>query len=64
MYEGFFAYDKKNGPGVLRYSNGDIYVGEFVSEKRHGFGQFYDSKKGTLYEVLKDSTRCGRESGS
>ena len=50
-YEGYFSYDKKNGPGVLRYSNGDIYVGEFMSDKRHGNGQFYEAKKGTLYEV-------------
>ena len=50
IYHGYFSNDRRNGPGVMWYPNGDVYVGEFISDKRQGFGQFYEAKKGMLYE--------------
>jgi hypothetical protein len=36
VYEGKFELGKFNGPGVLTYSNGVMYEGEFKDDCRHG----------------------------
>ena len=47
----------------MYYHNGDVYVGNFSNDKRHGFGQFYDVKKNVLYEVGRRIDIMCRESG-
>ena len=37
-YEGEFEKGKFNGKGKLNYSNGDTYEGDFLNNKKHGFG--------------------------
>ena len=32
-------YEWREGRGVYKYSNGDLYEGEFVRSKREGFGK-------------------------
>ena len=49
-YYGYFINDSKNGIGIFEYSNNDVYVGNFVDNKRCGHGQLYDDKTRTLYE--------------
>ena len=40
-FRGTFVHNKKQGAGVLRYSDGSLYDGLFASNKRHGNGVFY-----------------------
>lgn len=38
------------GEGRYKYQNGEIYQGEFKSDKRNGKGKLFDSKKNATYE--------------
>ena len=38
MYEGEFSGGKKNGKGVKTWATGDVYEGEWLSNRRHGYG--------------------------
>ena len=31
----------KNGNGVWKDKSGDMYKGEFLNDKKHGFGEYY-----------------------
>ena len=31
----------RNGFGVEIYENGNVYIGNFIKNKKHGDGQFY-----------------------
>ena len=37
-YIGEFKEGKRNGVGLFYYSNGEIYVGEWLNDLKHGFG--------------------------
>ena len=40
MYEGYWKDDKRNGKGIQRWTlRGDEYVGDFVNDIIHGFGE-------------------------
>lgn len=39
----------KHGKGVYKWSNGDIYDGEFINDKRNGLGVYFWSEKGGTY---------------
>ncbi len=41
--------DKKNGSGVLRYDNGDVYEGQWKNNQRNGKG-IYHYKNGDVFE--------------
>lgn len=41
IYEGNWHDHERNGHGVEIYSNGNVYVGEFGNNKKHGVGVFY-----------------------
>lgn len=41
QYEGSFDNDKFNGKGKLTYTNGDYYFGQFLDNKKHGYGELY-----------------------
>lgn len=49
VYEGNWKDNKRNGQGIMRYSNGAIYMGEWRNDKFHGHGALlkgiYDVKK-------------------
>jgi len=60
-YTGDWAYGKRNGKGKLNIINGDVYDGDFVDSKRHGYGTYTFSKpikgmvyKGEWYESLRE----------
>ena len=42
MYEGEFSDNMKHGEGVMKYSNGEKYVGGFAKNKRNGVGTLFD----------------------
>ena len=48
-YEGSWKNGKKQGYGVVCFSNGDKYIGNFEDGKRHGYGVFFFSN-GNQYE--------------
>ena len=37
-WHGSWSHDEPNGKGSMRYANGDVYEGEWVSGRRHGEG--------------------------
>jgi len=51
---------KKNGKGVCRFANGDLYEGDFVDDKQHGLGVMIfangDKYKGEFNENRLDGT--------
>jgi hypothetical protein len=48
-YEGEFANGSRNGYGEMIYSNGDIYRGPWLNNKRHGEGTYIFADSGTTY---------------
>ena len=37
-YIGFYKKGKREGLGIFYYSNGEIYIGDWLDDKKHGFG--------------------------
>jgi hypothetical protein len=52
--EGEFVEGLKHGRGVMRYYNGNKYVGEFIDDFPEGFGTF------TYVEIGENGERSGR----
>ena len=60
MYKGYFKEGKKHGHGLLtqgslmQSSVASLYIGEWVADKKCGYGVFDDVSKGTRskYEFL------------
>ena len=50
IYKGEFLNDIFNGKGKYTYYHGDTYEGEYLDNKRHGFGIMYYNNKKTKYE--------------
>ena len=44
-----YENDKKEGKGIYKYDNGDIYEGYFKNDKKEGKG-IYKYKNGDIYE--------------
>lgn len=42
--EGTLLTKKRNGHGVMKYTNGEIYEGQWKDDKRHGKGELYRPK--------------------
>eukprot|EP00033_Pygsuia_biforma_P001859 GCRY01002079.1.p1 GENE.GCRY01002079.1~~GCRY01002079.1.p1 ORF type:complete len:288 (+),score=62.01 GCRY01002079.1:123-986(+) len=40
-YTGEWCGNKKEGKGMMQYSDGSVYDGEWVNDKRHGVGSFW-----------------------
>lgn len=51
----------KEGRGVLRMKNGDVYVGNFKEDKKEGPGRYIYRETRKVYEGEweKDTARCG-----
>jgi len=53
VYEGEFRNGKYHGKGIQYFENGDKYEGEFIKDKKSGFGKFFWNQepwKGDLFE--------------
>ena len=60
-YEGEYNADlKKEGRGIFRFTNGDIYEGEFKNDKFEGKGLFRFVNGSTYQGDFKDDKREGR----
>jgi hypothetical protein len=59
MHEGEFKDGEMHGKnGTTKYSNGDVYTGEFVAGTRHGKGEFtYANQDVYDGEWVKDNPR-------
>ena len=51
-YSGSWVDDKVKGVGRMEYANGDIYMGEWESDQRHGKGKFFSVETNTTYEGM------------
>lgn len=49
-YEGELSLDKYNGKGKITYTNGDIFIGSFKENMRHGYGKLYDQMGNIIIE--------------
>lgn len=45
MYQGDWVDGKMYGTGCFTWSNGKRYEGEYVNNKKHGFGKFFNHSK-------------------
>ena len=63
MYKGYFREGKKHGHGLLtqgslvQSSVASLYIGEWVADKKHGYGVFDDVSKGKILLLLYLSFR-------
>jgi len=53
-YEGQFQNDNISGYGVMIWSNGDVYKGEWENGKRQGRGQLKFKDKGWIYGIFNN----------
>jgi hypothetical protein len=49
QYEGYFIRDLKQGKGLFRLRNGEVFEGEFWQDVVHGVGKYY-CRDGTVVE--------------
>lgn len=49
-YQGEYRNGMREGRGVLTFNNGDVYVGEFLMNKRQGQGRYTYKSNGTVEE--------------
>jgi len=54
-YEGEFCQGKKQGNGVLLFSNKEYFQGCFKNDKIHGFGCFHSKNGSLVFAEWKDS---------
>lgn len=54
-YEGEFYLGKKQGNGVLLFSNKEFYQGNFRNDKIHGYGCFHTKNGAMVFGEWKDS---------
>lgn len=40
---------QRHGQGILKFSSGNVYKGEFNNDKRHGYGEFFYQQTGEKY---------------
>jgi len=52
LFEGNYVNDKRNGHGIMYYSDGSIYEGEWKDDKKNGIGKITDSNG-----VIEDSVK-------
>lgn len=49
MYKGQFLNGKKNGTGILKLTNGNIYDGQWIEGVKNGRGVYLDSATKVIY---------------
>ena len=49
-YSGNFACGVKEGEGIMKYANGDVYTGQWLDNLPHGQGKREYSETGNVYE--------------
>lgn len=57
IYEGGFSWGLKKGFGILRYSNGDEFRGEFDKDMKNGSGEIYYSDTRRVIKGLWKNNR-------
>ena len=50
VYSGDTINGIRNGYGNMTYSNGRSFVGEWLNDKKHGFGREYDEDSELVFE--------------
>ena len=59
IFKGHFYQNKKNGPGYIKYENGDCYQGNLVNDKLEGNGNYYYAN-GVVWEgTFKNDMKHG-----
>ena len=48
-YEGNFVDGRREGVGLMRFKNGDVYEGEFLNNLMHGEGSYTYAKSNDIY---------------
>ncbi len=51
-YRGLLLTGKRHGKGVMRYNNGDKYIGDWKNDKRHGRGTLYDENDRIIFRGM------------
>ena len=49
LFIGMWKDDLKDGPGVMKYQNNDIYQGQFLGDHKAGFGVYYYQSSQCFY---------------
>jgi len=59
--DGQWREDRKDGKGIMKYHNGDVYTGEFSDDNMHGKGVFEYAAGDILKSIgeWKDGKKCG-----
>lgn len=59
-YEGEFCWNKLNGRGIYRWSNGDYYEGEFSNNNINGQGKYYWKNGDNYIGEYKNGLKNGK----
>ncbi len=51
-YEGELSNNAYNGKGTLTYSNGDVFIGYFKNNLKHGYGKLYNSDGCIIFDNI------------
>jgi hypothetical protein len=49
VFKGQFLNGKKNGNGLIKTSNGNIYEGQFVDGVKNGRGKYFEASTNATY---------------
>lgn len=61
FFEGFMQKNVKSSEGLMRYANGNIYIGNWNNDKRHGLGKLtYPDGVQSLYGIWNSDKFSGR----
>ena len=56
LLQGYFEHGKRDGHGTMRMANGDLWVGEYKANLRHGMGVYKQALTG-----VKEASRWHRD---
>jgi hypothetical protein len=54
-YEGMLVRDTKEGRGMIKLSNGELFEGDFHNDRIQGFGKFHTIDGGTIEGIWRES---------
>lgn len=59
VYRGHILNGKREGEGMFKWNNGDMYMGEWRNDKRHGHGTYYFKNGDKFVGEFVNNTRTG-----
>ena len=59
-YKGQYMKGAQNGMGIQKIKSNEIYIGDFVKNKKHGFGMLLVSEESKIKELPETSIYVGR----